>query len=200
MNKIKIILVLFFLTLPLTSVFAHRILYAEQFYRLYHVHFNRFPEDYLENIFYLERALRADFANPLYALTVIKTREEWARYRNLFRMHVSIKLVELYLGLGSRYDKRNAYFFNAPWRRENIRSLEIARELYEFARIYWAEALKWSAQVPHTWTPLENIQAWEDQAYRIRNGLLDYNVIINRHIARVDRVLNEFRNMDENTY
>ena len=200
MAKLKLIFLLMLVVIPMKPLYAYKILYAEQFYRLFHRHFYQYPEDWIENIFYLERALRADFANPLNALAVIKTKEEWARYRNLFRMHVCLKLVESYLGLGSKYDKMNAYFYNAPWRRENIRSLEIARESYVYAKVYWEEALKWHAEIPRSWFVFEEIQAWEDEAYRIREGLLNYNPIIDRHIARVDRVLNEFRNMDENTY
>jgi len=198
--KLKIFFIFLLLILPFGSLYSYKILYAEQFYKLYHRHFYQYPEDYLENIYYLERALRSDFCNPLNALAVIKNKEEWARYRNLFRMHVSLKLVESYLGLGSKYDKMHAYFYNAPWQRENIRSLEIARESYEYAKVYWAEVLKWNAQVKKSWVCFEEIQAWEDESYRIREGLLDYNAIINRHLARVDRVLNDFRNMDENTY
>ena len=198
--KLRIFFLFFLLILPLGPLYSYKILYAEQFYKLYHRHFYHYPEDYLENIYYLERALKSDFCNPLNALAVINTKEEWARYRNLFKMHVSLKLVESYLGLGSKFDKMNAYFYNAPWQRENIRSLEIAREHYEFAKVYWAETLKWNALVKKSWTCLEEIQAWEDESYRIREKLLDYNVIINKHITRVDRVLNEFRNMDENTY
>ncbi|MCL2294781.1 MAG: hypothetical protein FWC36_07945 [Spirochaetes bacterium] len=200
MIKLKIVFLLIFLVLPLTSVFAHRILYAEEFYRLYHRQLHHYKEDHLENIFWLEQALRADFANPLNALAVIRTPQEWERYRNLFRMHVSLKLVESYLGLGSRFDRMQANFFNAPFRDINIRSLERAREIYEFARIYWEEALRWSAKVPRSWIVLEEVQHWEDQAHRIREGLLNYNTVINRHIARIDRLIEEFRNMDDHTF
>jgi len=55
---------------------SYRVLYAEQYYRLYHQHFYQYPEDTLENIHYLEDALKADFANPLYALARIASHNE----------------------------------------------------------------------------------------------------------------------------
>ena len=186
--------------LPQTELHSYRVLYAEQFYRLYHIHFYMYPNDYLENIYYLEQALRADFANPLNALAVIKNKEEWERYRYLFRMHVSVKLVELYLGLASKYDKREAYFFNAPWQRENLRSLEVAEETYKYARVYWDEAVKWNEFIDESWITLENIQHWEDQSYRIRENKLNYGAIIDRHLERVSRVKQKFLEMDETTY
>ena len=186
--------------MPSGSVFAYKLLYAEQFYKLYHRHFYQYPEDYLENIYYLEQALRSDFSNPLNAMAVIRNKTEWERYRNLFRMHVSIKLTELYIGLGSKYDMMNAYFYNAPWQRENIESLKIARQSYEYARIYWNEALKWNMEIKKSWICLEEIQNWEDESFRINEKKLDYDSIINRHILRLDNVMKEFMEMDADTY
>ncbi len=199
-KRLKLFFVLFLTLLPAGSLFSYKILYAEQFYKLYHRHFYQYPEDYLENIYYLEQALKSDFCNPLNALAVIKNKQDWERYRNLFRMHVSLKLTELYTGLGSKYDKMNAYFFNAPWKRENIESLKIARQSYEYARVYWKETLKWNSNIKNSWSPLEEIQNWEDESYRIREKKLDYDAIIDKQILRVDQVMEDFLNMDDNTY
>ena len=179
---------------------SYKILYAEQFYKLYHAHFYQYPEDYLENIYYLEQSMRSDFANPLNALARIENKKEWRRYMNLFRMHVSLKLTELYLGLGSKYDKMNAYFHNYPWKRENLKSLDVAEESYEFARVYWKETLKWQGKVEKSWTVLEEIQKWEDEAYRIEEKSLDYDDIIDSHLERLRAVREKFQAMDENTY
>lgn len=200
MRKKQIFLLVVVLVLFSVPLYAYKILYAEQFYRLYHRHFYQYPEDYLENIYYLEQALRSDFANPLNALAVIKNRDDWARYRDLFRMHVSLKLTELYIGLGSKYDRMNAYFYNYPWKRENLESLKIARQSYEYAKVYWQETLKWNSRISHSWECLEEIQNWEDESYRIREKHLDYDAIIDRHLKRIDRVTGEFEEMDESTY
>jgi hypothetical protein len=179
---------------------AYRILYAEQYYKLYHLHFYQYPDDSMENIYYLERALEADFANPLYALARIETREQWAQYRTLFKMHVNLKLVELYLTLGSKYDKQTAFFYNAPWREENLESLESAERMYRLAVGYWEEARSWAFRLPRMWFNLEEIQAWEDERTRILSGDLDYGRIIGSHLQRLDRVRRQFEAMDENTY
>lgn len=179
---------------------AYRILYAEQYYRLYHLHFYQYPDDTMENVYYLERALEADFANPLYALARIETREQWAQYRALFKMHVNLKLVELYLALGSKYDKQAAYFYNAPWRDQNLESLELAGQAYRVAVGYWEEARGWAFRLPRLFFNLEEIQIWEDERTRIVTGDLDYGRIIDSHLSRLERVRRQFESMDKNTY
>jgi len=179
---------------------SYRVLYAEQYYRLYHLHFYQYPEDTLENIYYLEQALQADFANPLYALARVGDRQEWAQYRALFKMHANLKIVELYLSLGSKYDKRVAYFYNAPWRRQNLESLEQAESAYRLALGYWSESLAWAARLPRLRYNLEQVQRWEDEWKRIVTGELDYRQIIEGHLGRLARVRAEFQAMDENTY
>lgn len=188
------------LLVPALSATAYRVLYAEQYYRLYHLHFYQYPDDSMENIYYLEQALKADFANPLYALARVQTPQEWEQYRSLFKMHVHLKLVELYLTLGSKYDKQVAYFYNAPWKEDNLRSLELAEQCYKVARGYWREALRWAAELPRLHFNLEEIQLWEDERARIRTRELDYGQIISGHLARLERVRAAFRAMDENTY
>lgn len=187
----------FFLTSPLH---AYKILYAEQYYKLFHTHFYQYPEDINENIYWLQEALKADFANPLNALADIKTKEEWERYRYLFKMHVNLKLTNLYLTLGSKYDKREAYFYNAPWKDENLKSLKIAEGYYKNASYYWDQAKEWESKIEFSWTPLEKIANWEDEAFRIRSGGLDYEKIIESHLARLKKVRGDFMAMDEKTY
>jgi hypothetical protein len=50
------------------NVHAYRLIYREQLYGLYHQHFTMYPERIAENVYWLEQALRSDFANPLNAL------------------------------------------------------------------------------------------------------------------------------------
>ncbi len=195
-----LLLVVFLFFAALIPVSGYDILYAEQFYRLYHDHFHRYPEDTLENIFYLEKALHSDFCNPLNALADIENKKEWERYRNLFYMHVNLKLVELYLTLGNKYDKKEAYFYNYPWKEENLKSLEKAERIYTMARYYWEEALMWAQKCPLSYLSLEEIQYWEDENFRIKNRDLDYGSIIDSHLERLQNVREAFLSMDENTY
>ncbi len=179
---------------------AYRITYAEQFYKLFHEQLTMSTDDIMENIVWLEQALAADFANPLYALARIDNKREWEQYRSLFKMHVNLKLVELHLKLASLYDKRAAYFYNAPWKEQNLASLDTAEGLYRKGLYYWQEALSWARKVRAYGIALEDIQEWEDEASRIRTGDLDYTRIIAEQLARVDRVRAGFRAMGPGTY
>jgi hypothetical protein len=180
---------------------AWRIQYKEQFYKLYHEHLHEYPADVTESMYYLEQALKADFANPLYALARIADTTDWERYRDLFMMHVNLRLVYLSLTLGSRFDKREAFFYNAPWQKQNLESLQTAEQVYRSAIGYWEEARRWSGAA---WglrdVHLEQIQDWEDENLRIETGDLDYRDIIEDQLARVARVRSAFESMGPGTY
>ncbi|MFP4011405.1 MAG: hypothetical protein ACLFUM_06860 [Spirochaetaceae bacterium] len=197
---------LFPLVLVLALVFvdstpAYRLIYKEQLYRLYHVHFYQYPQRIAENVRWLQMALDADFANPLNALAEIEDETEWRRYRRLFMMHVNLKLVELHLRWASKYNKDTAYFYNAPWRRQNLESLERAESLFNVALVYWEESRRWSEEAWElSHVHLEEIEAWSDENHRIETGDLDYDAIIGRHLDRLEEVRAAFQAMDENTY
>jgi len=156
----------------------------------------------MENIYWLEQALKADFANPLYALALIENEVQWEKYRNLFTMHIYLKLIEQYLFLGNKWNKRNAYFYNAPWRDQNLESLEIAETCFRAALYYWDEAVAWAEKANERrfrWIDLQKVQFWQDEAFRIENGTLNYGRTINRELALLQRVREQFEAM-ENTY
>ncbi len=180
---------------------AYKIVYAEQWYNLVHRHLSEDPDAAMENIYYLERALRSDFANPLNALTVIRNQDEWARYRALFRMHVNLLLIQQTLILASNYDKQTAYFYNYPWKWANLDSLNTAEKIYQTAFAYWKEAQTYSAQAknsPEMW--LDGLQAWIDEQYRIESGDLDYQRIIQKQLDRLAKVRSDFQAMGPQTY
>lgn len=176
---------------------AAPLLFKEQIYKLYHYQLYMTPLDIAENIGWLEMALEAEFANPLWALTEIKTAQEYTKYRALFMMHLNLKMIEMYLLWGSKYNKREAYFFNFAFRRQNLESLEIAEDLFRRARYYWDQAQIYSAQAAQTrWIFLDAIQNWEDESYRIQTGELDYNKIIDKHLDKLAEVRAAFEEMD----
>lgn len=187
-----------FLLIPVVPVRGYRLLYREQLYRLYHQQFYQYPERIAENVYWLEQALRSDFANPLYALARITNEREWEWYRYLFTMHINLSLVDLYLRWGSRHMKHDAFFYNAPWREQNLESLDRAEALFRFARVYWEEAQRWSMEAASIrFVHLDRIQYWEDQHHRIRTGDLDYDRIIDAHLDRVAEVRAAFEAMNE---
>jgi hypothetical protein len=199
-NMKRYILLTISILLPL-GLSAYNLRFAEEFYQLYHRHFYENGTNVKENIFWLEKALQSDFANPLNALARIDNKTEWEKYRYLFYTHVNLKLVEQHLQLARNYDKREAYFFNAPWAEYNIKSLGSAEEAYRMGLYYWEQAKIWSQRASRwPWIDLEEIHDWQDESYRIQTGELDYDRIIQKHLQRVDRVRTAFENMDESTY
>ena len=198
-KPLKILLlgiVLFSAVIPLN---AYYVTYKEQYYRLYHLHHIQYPDDTMENIYWLEQAMKADFANPLYALTLIENEVQWEKYRYLFNMHINIKLIEQYLFLGNKWNKRKAYFYNAPWKEQNLESLETAETCYRAALYYWDEALKWhekASEKRFRWINLQKVQFWEDEVFRIENGTLDYGKTIKRELDLLQKVREKFQAMD----
>ena len=186
--------------LPLNGYF---VTYKEQYYRLYHLHYIQYPDDSMENIYWLEKAMKADFANPLYALALIENETQWEKYRYLFNMHINIKLIEQYLFLGNKWNKRQAYFYNAPWKEQNLESLETAETCYKTALYYWDQAQIWAEKAQagkFRFINLQKVQFWEDEVARMETGELNYGKTISRELRLLQDVRERFQAMDENTY
>ena len=192
-----------FFTYLNSPVFPYFVEYKEQYYKLYHIHYAQEPDDIVENIYWLERAINADFCNPLYALGKISTKKEWEKYRNMFMMHLNLKMVEQHLRLGSKFDKEIAYFYNYPWKEQNIESLSKAEELYQTALIYWYEAKLWAEKAnikEFQFLFLDDLPSWEHERERIALGDLNYERTIKRELLRLQKVREDFMNMNDTTY
>ena len=59
-----------------SPVFAYMIKFKEDWYKLYHVHYQQYPDDCIENIYWLEKAAQADFCNPQFTDAKITTEKE----------------------------------------------------------------------------------------------------------------------------
>jgi len=180
---------------------AWTVYYKEQYYKLWHEHYIQYPDDIIENIVWLERAKEAPFCNPLYAIAKIENKKQWERYRYLLDMHLDLKLIEAHLALGSKYDKRVAYFFNAPWKDQNLESLKIAESAYKTALAWWPEAKKLAAKaMAMQFVDVEGAEFMADEAFRITTGDLDFGKTIQRELNRVAKVRADFEKMDASTY
>lgn len=202
-KSIMLLSVCILILFPILTLNGYYVQYKEQYYRLYHLHYIQYPDDTMENIYWLEQALKADFANPLYALALIENETEWEKYRYLFMMHVNLKLIEQYLFLGNKWNKRNAYFYNAPWKEQNLESLETAETCFRTALYYWEQARIWADKLKESrfrYINLERVQFWEDEAWRMEQGSLDYERTIDRELRLLQEVREKFQAMDENTY
>ncbi|MGL1891708.1 MAG: hypothetical protein OCD02_08775 [Spirochaetaceae bacterium] len=186
-----------------TSIYSFDIKYLEGFYGLYVENFYQYPHDVNRNIFYLKSSLGVRFSNPLYAIAKIKTADEWEKYRYLMYTHINLKLVDSYLQLAKGFDKREALFYNAPWKEYNIKSLNEAEFYYLEAKKHWVDAVEWSSKASadkFMFLFIEDIINFEDESYMIQTGELDYNKTINKHLTRLNKVREDFKAMDENTY
>jgi hypothetical protein len=197
----RLVPVLIFLLCSAIGAAAYPVYYKEQFYRLYHIHYIEYPDDAIENIYWLERAKKADFCNPLYALAKIEDKRHWERYRYLLDMHLDLKLIEQHLALGSKFDKRVAYFFNAPWKDQNLASLMTAETAYKTALGYWDDAKDLAKKAMNMrWVMLDDAEDWTGEAFRIDQGELDYAQIIGNQLTRLHKVRADFEKMDASTY
>lgn len=182
---------------------AYMVKYKEDYYKLFHVHYQQYPDDVMENIYWLEQAVKADFCNPLYANVKIDDEKDWEKYRYLFMMHVNLKLIEQHLRLGRTYDKKSVNFYDAPWKDLYIENLEKTLSCYQAGLYYWQEAKLWAEKAgtkKFRFMNLQDIQYWEDERERINTGSLDYEKILNREIERVQKNIEGFKNMDESIY
>lgn len=177
---------------------AYYVTYKEQYYKLYHLHYIQYPDDTMENIYWLEKALKAEFCNPLYAFALIENETQYEKYRYLFMMHINIKLAEQHLFLGNKWNKRNAYFYNAPWKEQNLDSLTTAETCFRTALYYWQQAQSWAEKLndrKFRFINLDKIQFWEDEAARMEDKSLDYGKTINRELALLQKVREKFEEM-----
>lgn len=182
---------------------AYMVKYKEDFYKLYHVHYQQYPDDCIENIYWLEKAVEADFCNPLYAMAKIETEKQWEKYRYLFQMHVNLKLIEQHLRLGRIYDKKCVYFYDAPWKDEYLNNLEKTLSCYEAGLYYWQEAKLWFEKAnasSFNFLFITELQNWEDERERIKTGELNYEKILNREIERVKKARDELLAMKSKSY
>ena len=56
-------ILLFFTSAP--GMDAYLVQYKEQFYRLFHLHYIQYPDDTMENIYWLEQAVKGFCQSPL---------------------------------------------------------------------------------------------------------------------------------------
>lgn len=204
LNRLKFILALILAAILVPQkAQSYMVKYKEDYLKLYHVHYSQLPDDCIENIYWLEQAAKADFANPLYAYTKIENELQWEKYRYLFQMHINLKLIEQHLRLGRIYDKKAAVFYDAPWKDEYLRNLEKAKSCYTAGYTYWKEAELWAEKAGSKkfgFMYITGLQNWEDERERINTGKLSYKNILNRELSRLDKVISDLVAMNSKSY
>nr|WP_039925078.1 hypothetical protein [Treponema sp. JC4] len=201
-SVLVILLCTFFFSLSPIKAFAYMVKFKEDWYKLYHVHYQQYPDDCIENIYWLEKAAQADFCNPQFADFKVESEKQWEKYRYLFQMHINLKLIEQHLRLGRTYDKKCIYFYDAPWKEEYLRNMEKALTCYKAGLYYWQEAKVWcekSSNASFNFLYITEKQNWEDERERIVKGELNYEKMLNREISRLEKNIEELNSM-EKTY
>jgi hypothetical protein len=195
-----LIAITFFLVVP-QKAGSWYIMYKEQYYKLFHLHYNQYPDDTMENIYWLEKARKAPFTNALYAFAPVENETQYEKYKYLFEMHINLKLAEQHLYLANKWNKRNAYFYNQPWKKENLKSLETAETCFKTAQVYWKDACEWAVKAREKrflYLKLDRVDFWEDEAYRIiEEKTLDYGATIRRELANLEKVRAAFQAMPD---
>ena len=187
-NRVIILFSIFFLLFT-RPVYARRLYYAEEFY-LYvmNLYYTNAPLE--RNIRFMQWALDAPFDNPVKSLALIKTEEDYERYKSLFKMHVCLLIIDSYMQLGRRFDKENVYFFNLWYAERLKKSFVLAQYHYRVGLNYWEEVKKHadaSAEIPGR----ISIDEWEDELYLIQEGKLDYKAIIQSRLAELSRRIDQ---------
>lgn len=182
-------LIITLLTLPeAENTQARKLYYAEEFY-LYVMNLYYTNPNLLRNIRFMQWALKAPFDNPVRSLAKITNEYEFKRYKALFRMHISLLIIDSYLQLANRFDKQHLYFFNYWYAKDLKKSFEIAMYYYKISLNYWNEVLKYAGEAEKINTRI-NLDKWEDELFLITTKRLNYKTIIEEHIERLNTKIN----------
>ncbi|WP_445436177.1 hypothetical protein [Candidatus Borreliella tachyglossi] len=176
---------------------SSKFFYAEQWYVIFNEQMKRKPANHKRNIFFLQNALKYPFGNPDYSLAKVETREEWDKYKLLFKMHVNLLLVKQYLYLGDLFDTRYVYFYKSPKKNGILENLNKATNLYKLAITYYTEALKYHEKLKkYQFIKMQSdgITNWEDEYYKIEIKELDYYNIIDKELMRIKKTKDFFNN------
>lgn len=191
MKKFFVLVILILFLLP-TQVQARKLYYAEEFY-LYALNLYHTNPNLERNIRFMQWALKAPFDNQVRSLALIENEQDFRRYKALFRMHVNLLIIDSYLKLATRFDKQHVYYFNLWYAEELKESFTFARYFYKVSFNYWEEAKKHAEsaeQIPGR----INIDFWEDEQYLIQTGELDYGLIIDEHLQKLEQRLETVEN------
>ncbi len=161
---------------------------VEEFYRLYYLPQIFQVEDLRRNLFWLQIALKAPFATEIQALVVPKTPQEYEKYKLLLTLHINYLMAETCMGLAAEYDKHEPLFFNKPYAKDILESLDYARYYYECVKNYWQVMLDLKKEIQAKYKKIHlDLQFTEDILVRIDSGDLDLKRVADRHLAKVEK-------------
>jgi hypothetical protein len=160
--------------------------YVEDYYLLYGLKQYYNENTLRRNIDRLKTALQCKFRHPSEAFIPIATEEEYLKYRNLMFMHINMLILRDYLKIATRYDKRTLPFYSADFAKDIHESLLIAEKMYRDALPHWFEAVKYARRASEIKVTLD-MGTLETERFRIVKGQTDFETIIGKHIAAVEK-------------
>jgi hypothetical protein len=86
--------------------------------------------------------------------------------------------------IGSKYDKRQLYFYNLDFADDLEKSFQIAESFYKQALPYWEKA-KGYALIAHRYPFEINLPTIETKRFSIAKGELDFQKIIGNHLRKL---------------
>ena len=162
--------------------------FLEDYYELYGLKLHYDEAELRKDISFLRIGLKSRFRHPRNSLCHVKSEEEYYKYRLLLHMHLNLQIMRSYMRIASQYDKRHLYFYNLDVAHELKKSFETAIAFYNQAKPYWKEA-KDNAMKASKVLKEVDIGTIESERFEISTGKLNFEKIIEDHIARAEKKL-----------
>jgi hypothetical protein len=171
----------------------NKIRYKEEFFQLYNRWLYSDLDSTSRNIFFLELAYTMPFNTPIKALVPVTNETQYDKYKSLLMMRICVLLAQEYINYANFFMKEHIYFYNREFFKDYLDGYDIAEFYYNSARKYWHEAIE-HARIARSIRGFKmdlNFNGWnydfEEEAYRIVNGMVYYDETIDRRLARIER-------------
>ena len=191
MKKLLFLLIILALVLP-ESLLARRLIYKEEFYRIYYLPQKYVNDDLTRTIHWLSWARVSPFAPPIQALKPHEDEQDYLKYKALINMHIDYLLTKNTAYLAARFDKHRPVYFNKPYAEDILKSLDIAEYLYNQAEIYWERTLKQFFEV-RKMEGRSELDFLEDLVEEIRIKEVDWKSTLARKKAHLEKTRKYFQ-------
>ena len=175
---------------------AGKLRYKEEFYRLYYLPQYSSQTDYNRNIYWLQMAMKIQFAPPIQALTICKTKKQYEKYRLLLKMHLNYLMAKNHVYIAARYDKHEPVWFNQPYKEDILKSLDIAEYHYQCAENYWNEMLKYKEAAEIIKKTRIELDFLEDMIHKVNVEDVNYKRVVDRKLNKLKKTRLFFNSME----
>ncbi|MCB1178836.1 MAG: hypothetical protein KDK36_14720 [Leptospiraceae bacterium] len=160
--------------------------FLEDYYELYGLKLHYNENELKKDIYFLKVGLQTRFRHPKNALCPIKSERYYYKYRLLLFMHLNLQIMRANMRIASQYDKRFVYFQNLDFAHELKNSFKIAEGFYKESKTYWLKAKEYAFKAQKVMEEVD-LGTLESERYEIARGKLDFEDIIDDHLARLEK-------------